>query len=74
MRAVDATEATVEDVLVGEAVVETPRHMSGVPPKVGGPDHFSCQIQKFLVGSLATSGKKKMYQTQISHRHKNPQC
>ncbi len=29
-------------------------------PKVGGPDQFSCQILKFLAGSLATPGQKKV--------------
>jgi hypothetical protein len=35
--------------------------MSGVIAKlvIGGPDQFSCQILKFLAGSLAMSGQKK---------------
>ncbi len=32
-----------------------------IPVLVGGPDQFSCQILKFLAGSLATSGKKKRF-------------
>jgi hypothetical protein len=33
------------------------------PNKVGGLDQFSCKIQNFLAGSLATSGQKKVYRT-----------
>ncbi len=34
-------------------------------PPLGGPDQFSCQIQKFLVGSLALPGKKTRTSTRI---------